>query len=494
MFCGEAMANLVNKVIYSKWAILIPFAFFLILAIGRVYTNRPGCDEAWFASSAVNLVRNGFMGCTIVAEESVHQNLHLYTFWQPPLYFLTEALTFKLFGIGLFQVRFISVFWGLVGLVALYYLARELFDNDRKLLLLSLTLVGTDLFYLSRASDGRMDMMAASLSLIALALYVTLRKKNLYWAVFLSNLFVCLSGLTHPTGLLGLFVLIFLILYLDRKRVGLRIGVIGLVPYALGAIGWGAYIIQDVEAFKTQFFSNVIRGDTLRWTAVSHELVTRYLRPYALLPQSVSIQARAIAPILIFFITCFITAPFIANKKNRLVWSMLLIIFLGMMFIVGNKTSAYLVWITPFFLLNSVTVWDALKGRKFVNIFFLLAFSYILLFSLIATPRGIVANSYQNQYLHDLNRFDSEYYTGGKIYGSGEIAFFYNFNDEIIQDDSNMGYYTGVKPKYFVVESRYEVRFKLANPEARNYINKNLSNEYTKIFEGNFYTFFERKS
>ncbi len=113
-----------NSIINNKWIILVPFVLYLILAIGRACTSMPWCDEAWFASSAVNLARNGFMGNTIFVEGATPwQAIGQYTFYQPPLYFLTEALPFKLFGVGLFQVRFISIFWGLIGLIAIYYLA-----------------------------------------------------------------------------------------------------------------------------------------------------------------------------------------------------------------------------------------------------------------------------------------------------------------------------------------------------------------------------------
>lgn len=485
-----------DAIINNKWIILVPFVLYLILAIGIACTRMPWCDEAWFASSAVNLVRNGFMGCTNLVYS---QSLDQYTYWQPPLYFLTEALTFKIFGVGLFQVRFISVFFGLIGLIAIYYMAKELFDNDRKLVLLSTMLVGTDLFYLIGASDGRMDMMAASLSLIGFSLYITLRKKHLHWAFFLSNLFICLSGLTHPNGLLGLLVLIFLIVYLDRERITLRTVMIGLVPYTLGAIGWGAYIFQDVAAFKAQFFGNVIRSDTLKWTAVSHELVNRYLYSYGLSPWKSNILELTKIPLLIFFILGFVFAPFILKEKRfRLIWGMLAIYFLGLMFIVGNKTGCYLVWITPLFILNLIALWSALRReRNFANKIFLLAFTYMILFSVAATPYFVASNPYQNLYLSDLNEFDNKYYTGGKIYGSGEITFFYDFDDGTIRDDAGMGYYTGIKPRYFVVEIRYESefeKFKKDNHEILAYINKNLQSEYSKIFEGKFYTFYERSS
>ncbi len=455
----------------------------------------PWCDEAWFASSAVNLVRNGFMGNTIL-NDAAWPGLSQYTFWQPPLYFLFEALIFKLFGIGLFQVRFINVFWGIIGMVAIYFSAKELFVNYRKLIIILLILIGTDIHYLRAASDGRMDMMSAALSFISFAIFLKLRKKNLYWAIFLSNIFVCLSGLTHPNGLLGLLVLIFLIIYLDRKKINLKIVFIAFIPYIFGALLWGAYIVKDIDAFKMQFFGNVIREKTLKWEAISHELVERYLKSYGFF--SDDIRAYSKIPILVFFFFGIAVAPFIVRHKTfKLIWIMLFICFLGMMFIVGNKTSCYLVWITPLFLMNSIALWQELKRNRFVNIFFSMSFIYIFLISVVASGFFIKRNNLRNLYLSDLNKFSSEYYSGGNIFGSGEIGFYFNFNDDIVQDDVRLGYFTRIKPKYFIVCNRYRrwfERFKENDHELYIYIMRTLANEYIKIFKGKFYTFYERKS
>lgn len=60
----------------------------------KTATKMPWCDEAWFASSALNLVRHGFMGNTVFVNGGGWLHLNQYTFWQPPMYFIAEALTF----------------------------------------------------------------------------------------------------------------------------------------------------------------------------------------------------------------------------------------------------------------------------------------------------------------------------------------------------------------------------------------------------------------
>lgn len=505
----EKTTNLMNRILCSKWLVLAPFGLYLFLAIIRAYTRMPFVDEGWDASPAVNLVRHGFMGTTIFPVGSVgyywgphaFQGMEQHTYWLPPLYFLAEGLIFKLFGVGLFQLRLMSVFWGVVGLAAVYYLARWLFKNDRRLVLLSLILVGTDYFWIDAASLGRMDMMAVALSLVAFALYLNLRKRNLYWAILSSNLFICLSGLTHPTGVLGLLVLVFLLLYLDRKSLEWRMVLIGLVPYVLGAVGWGVYIMQDFEAFKIQFFGNVFHTQTFSGSAVTHELTDRYLNNYGIGHYGIggawAVPAIGKPLILAFFFLALIGAPFVVkSKRGRLMWGMLVITFLGLIFL-GDKAH-YLAWITPLFLLNAVTVCAAVKWMRLVKLLFVVAFCYIILYSTYWDAGVLRYDDYHNKYLADLNQFNSYYYSGGKLYGSSEIAFFYDFHDDIFQDDSTLGLWTGVKPEYFIVDPVwYQGAFsnlKKKHPDDWNYVNTTLSNEYTVIFQGKYYTFYEKKS
>ena len=301
----------------------------------------------------------------------------------------------------------------------------------------------------------------------------------------MSNLFVCLSGLTHPNGLLGLLVLVFLILYLDRKRIGVGMVVIGIVPYALGAVGWGVYIMQDVAAFKAQFFHNVARTDAFGWSSALVEL-RMYWTNYGTYRESLLSHyfqgVHRFAPVLAFFFLGLIAAPFVV-KRRLLIWFMLLILLLGMTFLIGHKDAEwYLAWITPFFLLNSVMIWDVLKRAKLAKVFFSLAYCYIILLSVYWSVIGIKADAYQNS-MYDLNRFQSQYYQGGKIDGvlNGGIAFFYDFHDDVYQDV--VGWPSDIAPRYFVLSNGWP-----GDPSAQTL----SDNGYTKIFEGKVYTFYEK--
>jgi hypothetical protein len=82
------------------------------------------------------------------------------------------------------------------------------------------------------------------------------------------------------------------------------------------------------------------------------------------------------------------------------------------------------------------------------------------------------------------------------IYGSGELAFFYDFNEEAIQDDSRLGYDTGASPDYIVVSPKYEKNFERdgkGDPGFLDFVEERLTKEYRLIYEGRRYSFLARR-
>jgi len=80
------LKNFLLNIFNKKWIIIIPFIVFIFLAISVALTKAPWVDEAWFASSSVNLARHGFLGNTILTDND-WPDLAQYTYWQPPMFF-----------------------------------------------------------------------------------------------------------------------------------------------------------------------------------------------------------------------------------------------------------------------------------------------------------------------------------------------------------------------------------------------------------------------
>ena len=472
--------------------IIIPIIIFLILGTSLVFTNRPITDESWHASTAVNLLREGVMRNTnFISWGDIGPSMY------SPLFLFNEALVIKIFGISLFTIRFLSLFWGLMGLIAIIFLLKKIINN-KIVLFLSLLLVSTDMFFLKSSSTARMDIMSASLTLIAITLYLYLREKKFTLAVFLSNLFICLSGLSHFNGILGLIALIFLIIYLDRKKINLKIILIAIIPYFIGGIFYGIYIFKNYDFFVNQF-NNAVKPNitTINLLKLIHdEFIYRYLYAYGLSPEQSSIFSIIKLPVIIFYFICLIIFPiFVKEKDKKIFWWILLFYFIVFTLEPIYKTESYICWITPFFIISASLIFDKFNVKRALKIIFIFCFIAILIISVSRTVYSINRNDYQNKYISDLKQFNEKYYNGGKIYGPGEITFYYGFNDNIIQDDYTLGFYTGILPEYIATSSDYEEtfeNFKTVNVEIYNHIKDTMGRKYIKIFEGNYFTFYKK--
>jgi hypothetical protein len=200
-------------------------------------TKIPSDDEAWFASPAINLVREGYMGNSVM-EVAGTQWLRMdeRTYWQPPMHFLAQAGWYSIFGFSLFTERCLSTFWGILALMSVFFIGRALFGNDASALLGTAALA-LDFQFINSASDGRMDMMCAAFALMGYAAYLLLREKHLSWAVLAGNTGIVFSGLTHTHGIVHFVGLVVLILLLDRKNLRPVHILYALAPYILERSG-----------------------------------------------------------------------------------------------------------------------------------------------------------------------------------------------------------------------------------------------------------------
>jgi 4-amino-4-deoxy-L-arabinose transferase-like glycosyltransferase len=476
----------------NLFIIIIPILIFLILGIGLIFTNIPIPDESWHTSPAMNLLREGVMRETnFISWGDIGPQIY------SPLYYFNEVLVIKIFGFSLFTFRFMCLFWGLLGLIAIIFLLKKIITNNT-ILFLSLLLVSTDIFFLKSSSYARYDIPSVSLALIAITLYLYLREKKFILAIFLSNLFICLSCLYHFNGLIGFAALIFLIIYLDRKKIKLKVVLVALIPYLIGIILYGIYIFENYSFFINQF-NNVINKENVTTLnplkLIYYEFVYRYLYAYGLSPQQSSIFSLMKIPVIIFYFICLIIFPvFIKEKDKKVFWWILLICFLILTFEPVRKAESYLCWITPFFIISASLIFYKFNAKKVLKIIFIVCFLAIFMISITRTVYSINHNDYQNKYISDLKQFNEKYYNGGKIYGPGEITFYYGYNDNIIQSDYTLGFYTGVLPEYIATNSSFEESFEdyTSNVEIYNHIKNTLDKKFIKIFKGNYYTFYKK--
>ena len=267
--------NFKKFIIQNKEIIILLSFFILIYSFNLDKFPKVWTDEAWFINPAYALATHGILGTTMKAGGIAN-----YTYWQPPVFFLLLATSFKLFGFGIIQARMVSVFLGFLTVLFTYLLGKRLY-NKKIGLLASLLLISNPLFfYICRQS--RMDIAVACFTLIALYYILIALKDSKPVFYFVSSFFAMLALLSHPNGLMGIIAIILIILVYKVDIKGFKLNlklkeiiffisgiILPLVPYLY-------YISLDFPEFKGQIGSNIGSSTSNILTNIISE-PTRYI-------------------------------------------------------------------------------------------------------------------------------------------------------------------------------------------------------------------------
>src|SRR5229473_3205195 len=106
---------------------------------GHIWSN-----EAWFASPALTLLHEGYLGTTIVESKGTWmEGLDRHTYWIPPLHLLLQAVWYKVFGFGLISMRSLSMAPGLPRLLSWYWIVARL-SASRSIVLVPVVRTASD--------------------------------------------------------------------------------------------------------------------------------------------------------------------------------------------------------------------------------------------------------------------------------------------------------------------------------------------------------------
>lgn len=170
-------------------------------------------DEAWYGSVARNILESGNW---------------LYLSWNgsaftdhPPAVFWLIALSEKILGINEFAVRFPAAILGLLSLVVIYFLGKELFG--RWVGFASAIALSSATWFLFRARSGNLDVPLTFFFLLSLFLAVkAFKDKRFNWPLSVSLIFLFLSKTLVPFTIIPVLLLIF---WKDLKKLILPLGV-----------------------------------------------------------------------------------------------------------------------------------------------------------------------------------------------------------------------------------------------------------------------------
>jgi hypothetical protein len=337
-------------------------ALYFVMALAVSWNRPPSFDEGWFASPPYNLIHHGFMGTTTIdprglflRSELTHINQR--TYWVLPLNLVTQAALYSVAGFGLFQMRLLSMAWCLLGIVSIYFWTLRL-TGDRLAALLAGLFVAQDNVVLARSVDSRMDWMCLGLGLIAQAAYLYWREKNLSKAVLVSNIAMCLSGLTHPNAIIMFLCLMATILVLDFKRLRPVHLLWFAAPYAVGAVLFGAYALQDMEGFRAQLLGNLAsdRVSYVRHPSIAiQEEIQRYKRIYWGSEYDPGRYAPVKILLLLIWVGGLIGQTYLGRLKTRVAVLLFLcgVIPVLVLTFFNVKNTYYLIYIVPFLAANA---------------------------------------------------------------------------------------------------------------------------------------------
>ena len=500
-----------NGLAERKWffpaAVAAVLLVYLALAGGSLITKRPYSDEAYQANAALNLITRGTPGNSVVEptgagnrpREMVRINIRNYM-WLP-LPFVIHAGWYKIFGFGIVQVRSVALLAGLIGLIACGVIVNALLQN-RWMALAAKAFLALDRLYIEIASDGRPDMLAAAFCFAGIAAQLYLRKRNFTAAIIAGQTLVALGVFTHPIAVSAFFGSWFLAAWLDWGKLRFRHLAIGAIPYLLCLAGWGLYIAQDPEAFVAQFSVNLGgRNASLRapWAALWREITVRYLENYYLPSYSRGLKdMRVLIPV--FYLCAAIGVA--VSRELRRTGARTLLLLTGVYFTVmtfgdGVKPHYYTVHILPLLaaLMGVWVVWCWTKRPSWrwilggaVSVFVFLQAGWAI--------AAIAKDPYHRSYLPAMAFLKRVAPPPAIIMGGSENGFALGYYANLV-DDVDLGYYTGKRPQFIIVDERgygqVLLQYKVLRPDLDAYVGKMLSEDCDKVYDDPPYRIYARK-
>jgi 4-amino-4-deoxy-L-arabinose transferase-like glycosyltransferase len=425
-----------------------------------------------------------------------------YTYQIMPFWFLVQAAFYKLAGMGLFQMRVLSAIFGVLALLAWYYIIEGLSGN-RLAALLAMALMAVDSVFVFSGSFGRCDMMAASLAAMGLASYVVLRERRLWLAILVAHAFAAASIFTHPAGILVAAALVWMPLYLDWPRLRVYFLFLAGVPYLIGATIWGLYILQAPDIFREQMATNAanrFNGITQPWLGLWLELRARYLEELGLGRTDHGVAHLKLILFAAYFLAPVLVAITPGLRKRRGVRALLLLTisnFLIFGVFEGTKQTFYLVHLVPV-QIGLLALWIAESWRGLPR--WRPAIAAVL--ALIVGLHVMKITSFNRK-----DRMDREYIPVAQflkqstspaqmVMGPCELAFALGFDSNLV-DDQWLGKLSGKSPDVIVVDDRYREMFekmKIHRPEMYEHVTHLLDSVYTKRYDQGGYQVYVRRS
>lgn len=445
---------------------------FLVLSIAIALTARPETDESVYANPGYNLAFNGHMGTTLYQlGDYMPNSLGVYTYWQPPLYFVATTVWYKILGFGLTSTRLLSVFAGLLGVVCWYTFVRHLLGSVN-IALAAAGFVAVDYFFLMGSGRGRMDILCAALGAACISFYTVFRESKPSVAVFGSHLLAGLSFLAHPCGLAYALMLCVLTLYLDFRRIRVSWVFLGALAYTLCFTPWIVYLLRDLPAYREQLnailavnngsFDPASFSSNRYLRYLQQEIHFRYLGPFGL-SAGASIAGRAKALILLLYLSAVAGLLFWPKLRSNRRLPLLSLLFLTAFVVLTEASPSkfyyYLPHTTAILAVSAAVFLCHLPFPPRFRLILLLGFAAL---QIAGTAIGISQNPRARSYQPAIEAILRHSSPGSLVIGSGELWFPLSSQRTVIHDPALAGR-SGLQPDILVMDPLYRTQLRDAS-------------------------------
>jgi hypothetical protein len=430
----------------SGWAAtaiaLVCMSVSLTLAAWVVSVRAPYWDEGLYGGIAANLAQNNHFATSVMHPDGAFGYLpgvREHTYWTTPLYPLVAGLWFKLTGVGIVQMRCLSLALAVPMMLCWWYSLRQL-TGSLAIAGIGAALISLDASVIRAMYLGRPDMLASACAAAAIAFYLRFRERHLGLALTFASALMGMAGLSHPAAAVLAAVLGVIILTRDLRRLRLIHIVCAASAGACVLLPWAAYIWQDFATFKQQWAGNM-RGRTHPTLnpvfLLANDVRDRYVWLFFASRQGLQkVAALNPAAIVIAFVWAALARRFWRSERSRLFVALAATAFVALAVVDGSKYSQYLIYAFPVYLsLSAVTLaWHWNKQTLFSRL------TTCCLAAAIVVP-GMASAVYAGRKL----RADTEFASmlsavravrvdDEQITGPSELAFVFGFDGSVIDD------------------------------------------------------------
>jgi hypothetical protein len=333
------------------WKRDIIFLVVLQLVLGLAYLGtvpRIYVDEVWDSSLGYNLAYQGTLKHPFIEGFG---GMHIHFIQSRVVLPLVNAAIFKMVDYSIATSRIGSVLFGALAVVSIYAVMCRWFGEKQAFWIGLATIIHPWFFEVSRRA--RPEMYYTALALVFLWILLVFFDSGSRRSAFFAGVFAGLSGLTHPTGLIMVFVISCVIIVWQRGKLLGRLIPWAAVGFAITVLPYVIYVfwaIRDPQVSFTEqmqigmLHKSLLRGEISRWKSF--------------------LQWPEGTPLATIMLVSWILAWYRSSAADKMLATITALFVLILPFATVSTAARYLVVITPFFCALVVRlIWRVIEGK-----------------------------------------------------------------------------------------------------------------------------------